>query len=300
MVKPSAAPHLALMVKPVCRFAPSPNGPLHLGHAYSALCNRAVAARGGGRLLLRMEDIDRARCTPAFAAGIEDDLRWLGVGWEAPVVRQSERFPLYAAALDRLAARDLVYPCFCTRGDLVAATGSGLGGPRDPDGAPLYPGTCRALSAAARDRHAASRPFCLRLDMARALGTLSQPLHWSEFGEGAAARRVAADPSAWGDAVLRRKDVPASYHVAVVADDAAQGVTDVVRGRDLFAATGLHRLLQALLGLPAPRYHHHRLVLDAAGHKLSKSRSSRPLAAWRQAGATPSDIDRAIEAGLEP
>lgn len=287
------------MVTSVCRFAPSPNGPLHLGHAYSALRNRAVAARDGGRLLLRMEDIDYARCTPASAAAIEDDLHWLGVAWETPVVRQSERSALYAAALDRLAARDLVYPCFCSRGDIVAATGFG-DGPRDPDGAPLYPGTCRHLSRAARNRLAATRPFCLRLDMARALGTLSGPLHWCEFGEGTAERRVLADPPAWGDAVLRRKDIPASYHIAVVVDDAAQGVTDVVRGRDLFAATSLHRVLQALLDCPAPRYHHHRLVLDAAGHKLAKSRSSRPLAAWRQAGATPSAVDRAIEAGLEP
>lgn len=286
------------MSAPVCRFAPSPNGPLHLGHAYSALRNRAVAARGAGRLLLRMEDIDLARCTPAFEAGIEDDLRWLGVEWEAPVVRQSERFALYAAALDRLAARDLIYPCFCTRGEIAAATGSG--GPRDPDGAPLYPGTCRALSSSARDRLAARRPSCLRLDMARALATVSQPLHWSEFGEGTRENRVAADASAWGDAVLRRKDSPASYHLAVVVDDAAQGITDVVRGRDLSAATGLHRLLQALLDHPAPRYHHHRLVLDEAGRKLAKSRSSRPLATWRQAGAAPSDIERAIEARLEP
>lgn len=280
----------------VFRFAPSPNGLLHLGHALSALINRDLAAEAGGTLLLRLEDIDRERCREAYADAIADDLGWLGVTWPEPPRRQSEHFPIYRAALDRLAARGLVYPCFCTRGAVLAAgaaraAADGRPRPVDPDGAPLYPGTCRHLPGAERARRLAEGwPAALRLDVARALSDNPAPLAWQESGGGEPPRDIAADPAAWGDALLARRDVPTSYHLSVVVDDAAQGVTDVVRGRDLFLATGLHRLLQRLLGLPAPRYHHHRLVLDGAGHKLSKSRGAPSLRDLRQEGLTPADI----------
>ncbi len=275
------------------RFAPSPNGALHLGHAFSALLNHDLARATGGRLLLRLEDIDRDRCREAYAAAIREDLAWLGVETEGVPRRQSEHFGLYKTALDRLAARSLVYPCFCSRGTIMAATAAlpGAARPVDPDGAPLYPGTCRHLDPTMRARHIADgRPFGLRLDMARALRDAPPALAWRESGEAGGSRAVAADPAAWGDALLSRKDVPTSYHVSVVVDDAAQGVTDVVRGRDLFHATGLHRLLQALLDLPAPRYHHHRLILDPGGHKLSKSRSAPSLRDLRRQGAGPRDV----------
>ena len=280
----------------VFRFAPSPNGLLHLGHALSALINRDLAVEAGGTLLLRLEDIDRERCREAYAAAIADDLDWLGVRWPEPPLRQSERFPVYRAALDRLAARGLVYPCFCTRGAVLAAgaaraAAEGRPRPVDPDGAPLYPGTCRDLSGAERARRLAEGwPAALRLDVRKALAEDPAPLAWREAGCGEPARNIGADPAAWGDALLARRDVPTSYHLSVVVDDAAQGVTDVVRGRDLFHATALHRLLQRLLGLPAPRYHHHRLVLDASGQKLSKSRGAPSLRDLRAEGLTPADI----------
>ena len=284
----------------VFRFAPSPNGLLHLGHALSALINRDLAAEAGGILLLRLEDIDRERCREAYAEAIADDLGWLGVTWPDPPRRQSEHLPTYRAALDRLAARGLVYPCFCTRGAVLAASAaraSAEGRPRpvDPDGAPLYPGTCRDLSAAERARRLAEGwPAALRLDVAKAMAEDPGPLAWREYGGGEPPRDIAADPAAWGDALLARRDVPTSYHLSVVMDDAAQGVTDVVRGRDLFDATALHRLLQRLLGLPSPRYHHHRLVLDPDGHKLSKSRGAPSLRDLRHEGLTPADIRRRV------
>lgn len=286
------------MTPVVCRFAPSPNGPLHLGHAYSALRNVAVAQRAG-RLLLRMENIDRARCPPANEAAIEADLAWLGVTWETPVRRQSEHLALYGEALARLDAAGLLYPCFCTRGDILRAVADRRDWPHDPDGAPLYPGTCRDLGTTERARRlAADAPHCLRLDGAGAQTAVGPGLAWIEHGEGEVPHAVPAEPTAWGDPVLRRKDIPASYHIAVVVDDAEQGVTDIVRGTDLYAATGLHRLLQELLGLPAPRYHHHRLVTGGDGRKLSKSRGAPALAELRRAGLTRSDVVRLIENNL--
>jgi glutamyl-Q tRNA(Asp) synthetase len=282
-------------MRPVVRFAPSPNGPLHLGHALSALLNFDAARETGGRFLLRIEDIDQGRCRPEFEAMIYEDLAWLGLSWDEPVRRQSAHFADYQAALSRLSAMGLVYPAFESRAEirtLVAAReASGTPWPRDPDGAPLYPGSAASLTPAERARRIdAGAPYVLRLDTRAALATLGQPLDWEEEGEG----RVLADPQIWGDVVLARRDSPTSYHMAVVVDDALQGVTHVVRGRDLYAATAMHRLLQALLGLPAPRYRHHRLILDEAGRKLSKSTGAAGLATLRAAGATPADIRRRV------
>ena len=279
-----------------CRFAPSPNGPLHLGHAYSALCNERVAAQWGGDCLLRLEDIDILRCTPALQEAACADLRWFGYPWRGPVRRQSEGTERYGVALGRLAARGLLFPCFCPRGAIAQAVGDDATWPRDPDGSPVYPGSCRALPPAIRAaRIAAGEAHALRLDMRAALAALAGPLVWTEYREGIEAVCVPADPAVWGDAVVRRKDIPTSYHLAVVVDDADQGITDVVRGEDLFAATGLHRLLQALLDLPAPRYHHHRLLRDEAGRKLSKSRQSPALARLREEGVTPGEVRRRLD-----
>ena len=276
---------------PVFRFAPSPNGYLHLGHALSALLNADMARAAGGRLLLRIEDIDASRCRPEYEAAIDEDLHWLGLAWEEPVRRQSEHFADYRAALERLGAMGLVYPSFESRAKIAA-----LAAGRDPDGVPLYPGTAKAMSAAERaQRMASGAPYALRLDMAAASARVPQ-LTWDETGAGNTGNNI-ADPAAWGDVVLARKDTPTSYHLAVVVDDAAQGVTDVVRGRDLFHATSVHRLLQALLGLPEPRYHHHRLLLDADGRKLSKSTRATGLRELRAQGLTPTDIRRL--AGLD-
>ncbi len=287
----------ALSGTPVLRFAPSPNGDLHLGHAYSALLNGDLARNTGGTLLLRLEDIDRERCREAYAVGIEDDLAWLGVAWAGVPRRQSEHFGVYRGALEHLEARQLVYPCFCTRGMILAAAHGAQTGRSavDPDGTPLYPGICRRLPYDERARRLASGwPATRRIDMARALAAAPKNLHWTEYGEGVLGETVAADPAAWGDAIVARKDVPTSYHVSVVVDDAIQGVTDVVRGRDLYHATALHRLLQSLLGLPSPRYHHHRLILDAQGQKLSKSRAAPSLRALRREGITPIEVRRRI------
>jgi len=287
------------MSTPVFRFAPSPNGYLHLGHALSALLNFDMARATGGRFLLRIEDIDRSRCRPHYETAIYEDLAWLGIAWEQPVRRQSEHLDDYRAALRRLAADGLVYPSFESRAEIarrVASREREAPWPRDPDGAPLYPGTARAMPAEERARRlAGGAPYALRLDTAAAIRRAG-PLAWSETGAGPAGEHgtVAAAPEAWGDIVLARKDVPTSYHLSVVVDDAVQGVTKVVRGQDLFFATGLHRLLQTLLGLPAPEYHHHRLVLDDAGHKLSKSTRSTGLRELRAQGATPADVRRIV------
>jgi glutamyl-Q tRNA(Asp) synthetase len=287
------------MRPPVFRFAPSPNGHLHLGHALSALINLDMARAAGGRLLLRIEDIDQTRCRPEFEAAIYEDLRWLGVSWEEPVRRQSQHFADYRAALARIEADDLVYPSFESRAEiaaLVAARERAGSWPRDPDGAPLYPGSRTSLPADARARQrAAGAAYALRLDLARAAARAG-PLTWRETGAGPAGESgtLPADPRLWGDVVLARKETPTSYHLSVVVDDALQGVSHVVRGQDLFHATAMHRLLQTLLGLPEPVYHHHRLILDAGGRKLSKSTRSTSLRALRAQGATPADIRRLV------
>jgi len=284
---------------PVFRFAPSPNGYLHLGHAFSALLNFDLARQAGGRLLLRIEDIDRARCRPEFEAAIYEDLAWLGIAWETPVRRQSEHFAAYSEAIARLSAQGLVYPSFESRAEiarLVAERETRGAWPRDPDGAPLYPGTARSLPPEERDRLIGQgAPFALRLDMAaarRRAGGLS----WRESGEGPAGEtgEVAARPEAWGDVILARKETPTSYHLSVVIDDALQGVTDVVRGTDLFWSTSVHRLLQDLLGLAPPAYRHHRLIRDEAGHKLSKSTRATGLRELRSKGVSPADIRRLV------
>ena len=291
------------MSGPVFRFAPSPNGYLHLGHALSALIDFDMARAMGGRLLLRIEDIDHTRCRPEYEAAIYEDLAWLGIAWEEPVRRQSEHFNDYRAALARLEALGLVYTSFETRAEISAlvAEREAMGSlrepwPRDPDGAPLYPGTAKSMSPPERQRRIESGvPYSLRLDIMAALaraGTLA----WAETGEGPEGETgaVAAAPAAWGDVVLARKETPSSYHLSVVVDDALQGVTQVVRGQDLFWSTSVHRLLQALLRLPAPIYHHHRLVLDADGRKLSKSTRATALRTLRQDGATPADIRQMV------
>jgi glutamyl-Q tRNA(Asp) synthetase len=316
----------------VFRFAPSPNGFLHLGHAYSALLNFELARASGGRFLLRIEDIDLLRAKPEYEAAIYEDLAWLGLDWERPVRRQSEHFADYAAALERLDAMGLLYPCACTRGEIAKAAGENP--PRDPDGAPLYPGTCRDKPRGHLREILAVGGVALRLDMAKALtlleriprkltdycdqnslqllnfraisyrsndsvraesalGAEARALSWREHAEG----EIAADPKRWGDVVLARKDTPASYHLAVVVDDALQGVTDVVRGADLKPATGLHRLLQRLLGLPAPSYRHHALLLCAEGEKLSKSKSSTTLRDLRAEGMSAMAVREAAGAG---
>ncbi len=293
------------MTQPVFRFAPSPNGLLHLGHAFSALCNDVLARRMGGRLLLRIEDIDVTRCRPEFEAAIRDDLAWLGLGFETPVRRQSEHFGEYRAAAARLAAMGLLYPCFCSRKEIAAAVAAresqdqGIW-PRDPDGAPLYPRTCRALGEdEARARIAAGEPHALRLDMERALVQAGGDLAYRRFEADGSESLVTADPARWGDAVILRKEISASYHLAVVHDDALQGVTHVVRGADLEAATDLHVLLQRLLGYPTPRYHHHGLIRDETGDKLAKSRASTPLAELRAQGMS-ADAIRAMLTAAAP
>ena len=266
--------------KRILRFAPSPNGFLHLGHAYSALLNADLARRAGGRLLLRIEDIDETRCRPEYETAIYHDLRWLGLTWDEPVRRQSEHYDDYRSALAKLDALGLIYPSFESRAE-IARTSTG----RDPDGAPLYSGAGKSLSAAERQRRIEDGdPYALRLDMNAAIARTGA-LQWIEDGQ-----PVSADPAIWGDVVLARKETPTSYHLSVVIDDAAQGVTDIVRGQDLYPATSVHLLLQVLLDLPAPRYRHHRLILDDKGEKLSKSTHATGLRELRAQGKTPVDI----------
>jgi glutamyl-Q tRNA(Asp) synthetase len=284
---------------PVFRFAPSPNGHLHLGHAYSALLNFDAARRSGGRFLLRIEDIDTTRCRPEFEAAIYEDLAWLGITWETPVRRQSGHLAEYREALERLASLGLVYPSFESRTEiaaLVALREAKAPWPSDPDGTPLYPGAAKSLTPEERARLLESgAPFALRLDMATACARAG-PLAWDEQGEGREGETgaVAARPQAWGDVILARKETPTSYHLSVVIDDALQGITDVVRGLDLFWSTSVHRLLQQLLGLSQPVWRHHRLILDDAGRKLSKSTAATGLRELRAGGATPADIRRLV------
>jgi glutamyl-Q tRNA(Asp) synthetase len=280
----------ARAVRRVFRFAPSPNGYLHRGHAYSALLNQRAADTTRGRLLLRIEDIDMTRARPEFEAAIYEDLAWLGFRWEHPVLRQSERFDAYRQALADLEKIGLLYPAFLSRSEIqervAEAEAAGMDWPRDPDGGAHYPGEEREW-AGPRRREAieSGRPYALRLDMGRALAGRAA-LTWSEsdpLGASAPATET-ADPAAWGDVVLARKELPASYHLSVVVDDAFQSVSDVVRGLDLKPSTSVHRLLQALLRLPEPNYFHHRLILDENGAKLSKSRGSETIRARRRAG----------------
>jgi glutamyl-Q tRNA(Asp) synthetase len=272
----------------VTRFAPSPTGYLHLGHVYSAWQGWRRARGDGGRFLLRLEDIDRTRCRAEFAAAIIEDLTWLGLCWDGPVRHQSEHFDDYRGALDRLEAMGVLYPCFCTRREIAIEVARSGAAPQG-EARPPYPGTCRRLGAAERAaRRAAGREHALRLDLAGAVA-LTGPLDWVEEG-GGEPRRVRADPTPFGDVVLARKDTPASYHLAVTLDDAIQGVTLVTRGADLAPATHVHRVLQALLGLPTPHYRHHPLVTDAAGRRLAKRDGAPTIRAMRRAGSSPADI----------
>jgi glutamyl-Q tRNA(Asp) synthetase len=292
----------SLMPPPVFRFAPSPNGYLHLGHAYSALLNFDLAQQSGGRFLLRIEDIDPTRCKPEFETAIYQDLDWLGIAWEEPVRRQSRHLADYRDTIEKLSARGLLYPSFESRAEiakLVEQREANGQWPRDPDGAPLYPGTAKLLSGEQRARRLQSgEPFALRLDMTAACA-IAGDLTWIERGEGPAGETgtVVARPEAWGDVILARRETPTSYHLAVAIDDALQGVTEVVRGSDLFWSTSVHRLLQALLGLPPPAYRHHRLVLDDACQKLSKSTGATGLRELRAGGASAADVRRLVGLG---
>jgi glutamyl-Q tRNA(Asp) synthetase len=269
----------------VTRFAPSPTGYLHLGHAYSALLAWRRAREVGGRFLVRLEDIDATRCRAEFADAALADLAWLGIDWDGAVRRQSAHFADYRAALDRLAARGLVYPCFCTRAAIQAEIARAGSAPHGPEG-PLYPGTCRGRDGdERRARIAAGDAFALRLDVGRAFAGVGE-LDWIDEQ----AETVRADPASHGDVVLARKEVPTSYHLAVTVDDALQGVTLVTRGEDLFTATHIHRLLQALLGLPVPRYHHHKLLTDARGRRYAKRDRALTLRALREAGSSPAEV----------
>ncbi len=282
----------------IFRFAPSPNGRLHLGHALSAFLNHDMARACGGTYLVRIEDIDRTRCTTELEMLLLEDLEWLGLSSDKPERRQSEHLPDYAAALARLTELGVTYPSFLTRSEVKAivqrAEGEGRKWPRDPDGAPLYPADDRERDPDdRRERLARGERHAIRLDMDKAQRLVGKPLSWLETG-GNRSERIAAKPEIWGDIILSRSDAPGSYALAVVVDDAAQGVTHVVRGHDLFQATAVQRLLQALLDLPEPVYHHHRLVLDEDGRKLSKSNRSTALASLRADGLQPSDIRRLV------
>jgi len=291
--------------RPVIRFAPSPNGWLHLGHAYSALFAFQTAQTLKARFLLRIEDIDIGRCRPEYEQGIYDDLSWLGMRWETPVRRQSEHLPFYEGGLRRLRDMDLVYPCFATRKeihDAIEASGVGLTRwPVDPDGAPLYPGLYKGASSKEINRLIwEGRTYAWRLDMekaqAKAEEMAGQTLSFMEEGEGPKGEsgRLPIHPQGFGDVIIARKDVPTSYHLAVTMDDALQGVTHVTRGQDLFPATYIHRILQVLLDLPEPRYRHHGLIRDEAGRRLSKSARDKGLRELRASGATPQAIRQLI------
>lgn len=274
----------------VTRFAPSPTGLLHLGHAYAALFAYEQACRAGGRFLLRLEDIDQGRCRPEFEDAIYEDLTWLGLEWEQPVRRQSEHFASYQAAVEQLQAEGLAYPCFCTRKDIQAEIARADHAPHGPDGA-LYPGTCKMLSIEERtEKIARGMPYALRLDVSQAIARVGKVLTWSDQTRG----EQSATPEIFGDVVLARKDCPTSYHLAVTWDDALQGVNLVTRGEDLFEATHVHRLLQALLGLPTPTYRHHGLLTCEDGRRLAKRDRSLTLRAIRDSGESPAAVRRRI------
>jgi glutamyl-Q tRNA(Asp) synthetase len=278
----------------VTRFAPSPTGHLHLGHAFSALFAWRRAREAGGRFLLRLEDIDPGRCRPEFAAAILEDLAWLGLDWDGEVRVQSQHLAAYQTVLDDLAARALLYPCFCTRADIQREMAASASAPHTPDGTPLYPGTCRNLSQDEREtRMAAGERHALRLDMRGALEAARPTLSFDEEGDGT----VACRPDQFGDVVLARKDAPASYHLCVTHDDAVQGVTLVTRGVDLKPATHLHRLLQVLMGWPEPSYAHHPLLTDAMGRRLAKRDRAATLRELRAAGKSPDEVRALAEAG---
>jgi glutamyl-Q tRNA(Asp) synthetase len=278
----------------ITRFAPSPNGYLHLGHAYAAMVAHGAARGSWGRFFLRIEDLDLSRSRPEYEQAIFDDLGWLGLTWERIILRQSQRFAIYSEALGALKSKGLLYPCFCTRQDIAREIERAGVAPQGPEG-PLYPGTCRHLGEAERERRlAAGDAYALRLNMERAMH-MAGALTWVDEIAG----EQQARPERLGDVVLARKDVPASYHLAVVVDDATQGITLVTRGRDLFEATHVHRLLQKLLWLPTPRYRHHALVVDRAGHRLAKSAASTPIRELRAAGHSPDDVREMALAGLE-
>ena len=288
--------------RPIVRFAPSPNGPLHLGHALSALLNFDMAQSLGGRFLVRIEDIDLARTREEHITGIFDDLAWLGVTWEEPVLRQSEHFTTYQAAAHTLVKLGLLYPCFATRTEIAGAS-THAPSAHDPDGAPLYPGLHKRLAKEEiAARMARNEPFALRLDMDQALDVLelrtnARRVTFTELDDDGTPHEIEADPAVWGDAVIVRKDTPTSYHLACVVDDARQDITHVVRGQDLYAATGLHRLLQVLLGIHPPVYHHHRLLVGPDGRKLAKSAGARALAELRAEGVDPTEVRARV--GLE-
>ena len=277
----------------VTRFAPSPTGYLHLGHAYSALFGYEAARYSGGRFLLRIEDIDRQRCRPEFEQGIYEDLGWLGIHWDGEVRRQSDHLATYRAALDDLRGLGVVYPCFCSRHQIRQEVDEAGRAPHGPSGEALYPGICRHLDPAeAAARMRGGEPYALRLDVARALARTG-PLFWDDIRAG----RIAADPLSLGDVVLARKDTPTSYHLAVTVDDHLQEVTLVTRGEDLFHATHVHRLLQALLGLRTPRYYHHNLIADSSGQRLAKRNRAITLRHLRDCRRTPDDVWRMIGLG---
>ncbi len=268
------------------RFAPSPTGRLHLGHAYSALLAHDFAREHSGQFLLRIEDIDHGRCRAAFVDDIIADLRWLGLDWDGPIIFQSHRMALYSDALERLKAMGLAYRCWCTRAEIAASASAPHG-----DEGPVYPGTCKGRTDPGDDR-----PFCWRLDVDAAMKRIAVPLSWNEAGRGA----IVAEPPLLGDVVLARKDAGTSYHIAVTIDDAAQDVTDIIRGQDLFSSTHVHRLLQALLGLPTPRYHHHPLLLDEQGERLAKRRNAPSLASMREDGMDPKPVVEGLRDGRFP
>jgi glutamyl-Q tRNA(Asp) synthetase len=277
----------------VTRFAPSPTGLLHIGHAYSALT--AYEAAKGGRFILRIEDIDRVRSRPEFIDAIKEDLAWVGVVWEEPARIQSQDMPLFQEALEKLDEKGFLYPCFCTRKEIADEIARSVVAPHGPEGA-LYPGTCRELSDSKRaSRMKKGEPYALRLDVAKAKKKLGS-LTFTEWGNGPDGEHgeQLVRPELLGDVVLARKDMPASYHLAVVVDDARQGMTLIVRGNDLFHATHIQRLLQAVLGLPTPAYQHHPLILSADGRKFSKRDPSMTLRALREGGATPKDVRRMV------